>query len=171
MKKCMTVCLVVAMALVVGTASADFSWQTQPIMGTDYSNATGDVVMITGPTPTDGSGNNYLDVDGDVVLGPTIPHYSTVGDPLFGVGSPSMTKFYFDPDTFTGGHWTDEDTWIYSGSGINLNPTNTYANFNLKRNAQVWSRTPRPGSDSPSISGVDYSTTAPLCQPPNPSPA
>jgi hypothetical protein len=126
MKKCMTVCLVVVMALVVGTASADFSFQTDPILGTGYSNVTGNVVMITGPTPTDGGGNNYYDVDGNVVLGPTIPHYSEVGDPLFGVGSPSMTKFYIDPDTFVGGYWTDMDTWIYSGSGVYLNPGQTY---------------------------------------------
>ncbi len=45
------------------------------------------------------------------------------------------------------------------------------ANFNLKRNTWVWPRTPRPGSDSPNTSGVDYSTIAPPCQPPNPTPA
>lgn len=41
------------------------------------------------------------------------------------------------------------------------------ANFNLKRNTWVWPRTPRPGSDSPNTSGVDYSTSVPPCQPPN----
>jgi hypothetical protein len=113
MKKIMAVCLVATMVLAVGTANAGVSWQTKPILGTDRSNATGDLVMITGPTPTTSGGGFYYDVDGNVVLGPTIPHYSIAGDPLFGVGSPSMTEF----------SWTGK---VANGSGINLDETKIY---------------------------------------------
>jgi hypothetical protein len=51
MKKCMTVCLVVTMALVVGTASAAPSWQTAPVLGTEtyiQDNITcTDVIVVT----------------------------------------------------------------------------------------------------------------------------
>ncbi|MCG2684888.1 MAG: hypothetical protein L6306_14895 [Planctomycetales bacterium] len=47
------------------------------------------------------------------MLGPTIPHYSMVGDSLFGVGSPGMTVF----------DWTGR---VANGSGINLDAGHTY---------------------------------------------
>jgi hypothetical protein len=110
-----------------GLAQAAFSWQTEPIMGYDYSTVTGDVVMITGPTPTQSGGGYYYDVDGNVVLGPTIPHYSISGDPLEGVGSPSVTTFYYNPTVWDGTHWSDPTVYAYSGSGVNLNAGNTYS--------------------------------------------
>ena len=110
-----------------GLAHADLSWQTQPILGTDASNATGDVVFITGPTPIDpGTGLPYRDVDNNIVLGPTIPHYSIVGDPLYQVGSPSMTVFTIHPDQWIGGHWTDPDSEIATGSGVYVDSERTY---------------------------------------------
>ena len=127
MKKLITICAVVTIILAVsGAAQASLSWQTTPILGTDVSSATGDVVVITGPQPLDGSGNPYHDVDNNVVLGPTIPHYSMVGDPLYGVGSPSMTEFVINPDTYEGGHWVDKVTKIAFGSGINVEQGHDY---------------------------------------------
>lgn len=112
--------LLTALVLVVGLSSAGLalSFQTTPILGTGASSVTGDLVMITGPTPTTPNGDFYYDVDGNVVLGPTIPHYSMVGDPLYGVGSPSMTTFWINPNQLIGGHWTDTATKILSGSGV-----------------------------------------------------
>jgi hypothetical protein len=111
-----------------GASANTLSWQTMPILGTSVSNATGDVVVITGPTPTKPDGSFYTDVDGNIVLGPTIPHYSIVGDPLFGVGSPSMTQFYYNPNVCcdSSGHLYDPLVGVYSGSGINLDPLLTY---------------------------------------------
>ena len=108
-------------------AQANLSWQTEPILGYDWSNATGDVVMITGPTPITPSGDFYYDVDGNKVLGPTIPHYSIPGDPLYGVGSPSVSTFYYNPNVWDGSsHWYDPNAWVYSGSGVNLDAAKTY---------------------------------------------
>jgi hypothetical protein len=108
--------LILALA---GTAGATTSWQTSPILGSGGSNVTGDVVIITGPTPINPStGLPYRDVDNNIVLGPTIPHYSIVTDPLYQVGSPSMSTFYIDPTTWEGGHWTDKVSQIHSGSGV-----------------------------------------------------
>lgn len=126
MKKLMAMCFVAGIILTYsGVAQADLSWQTTPILGTDASNVTGDVVVITGPQPMNGS-EPYYDVDGNVVLGPTIPHYSIPGDPLEGIGSPSMTTFVINPDTYTGGHWTDLVAKIATGSGINVDDGHNY---------------------------------------------
>ncbi len=113
-------------AFVAAPAVADLSWQTTPILGTDWSDTTGDVVMITGPTPEQPAGGYYYDVDGNLVLGPTIPHYSIAGDPLYQVGSPSMTQFSINPTVWDGAHWYDPDVFVYSGSGVNLDPAMTY---------------------------------------------
>jgi hypothetical protein len=113
-------------AFVAVPAMANFNWQTQPILGTSASDVTGDVVVITGPTPVKPGGGFYYDVDGNVVLGPTIPHYSTVGDPLFGIGSPSMTQFVINPTVWSGTHWYDPTVSVYSGSGVYLDPLATY---------------------------------------------
>ncbi len=129
MKRLAKVLMLLALGAVIclpGMAKASVSWQTEPIMGYSASNVTGDVVVITGPTPTQPGGGFYYDVDGNKVLGPTIPHYSISGDPLEGVGSPSVTQFYYNPNTLTGGHWTDTVTKIWSGSGINLEASHTY---------------------------------------------
>jgi hypothetical protein len=124
------VVLLMVLGLVIGgsgLAQATLSWQTQPILGTGYSNETGDVVMITGPTPTAPGGGYYYDVDGNIVLGPTIPHYSISGDPLEGVGSPSMSYFKINPTEWDGAHYYDPNVWVYSGSGVNLDPGTTYS--------------------------------------------
>ena len=102
----------------LSTAAMALSWQTEPIMGTGYSNVTGDVVMITGPTPTQEGGGFYYDVDENIVLGPTIPHYSIPDDPLYGVGSPSMTEFTYNPNVWNDPYWYDPNVWVYSGSGV-----------------------------------------------------
>jgi hypothetical protein len=127
MKRLLLVAVALAMLAGLSTAAQALSFQTEPILGTDYSSITGDVVMITGPTPIDpGTGLPYRDVDNNIVLGPTIPHYSISGDPLEGVGSPSMTVFGIYPFTVgTGGnlgHMVDLNTFVYSGSGVNLDP-------------------------------------------------
>jgi hypothetical protein len=85
------VCLAVA-----GTAGAvPLSWQTEPLLG--YSAAdTGDVVVQTGP--------------GSAV---TIPHYSIVGDALYGVGGPGVTTFNIGET-------------VANGSGINVELGQTY---------------------------------------------
>jgi hypothetical protein len=73
------------------------TWQTTPILGTDYLY-TGDVIMNTGSIPI------------------TIPHYSMVGDPLFGVGDPSMTVFGLGQSVATGsGVYTDTGTYDIYG--------------------------------------------------------
>jgi hypothetical protein len=126
MKKLITICLIMVVA---STAMANLSWQTTPILGTGLSDVTGDVVVITGPTPTgnpDSLDGFYYDEDGNLVLGPTIPHYSIEGDPLFGIGSPSMELFVINPNTWEGGHWVDKVTQIHAGSGINVDPGHTY---------------------------------------------
>jgi hypothetical protein len=110
-----------------GMAQATVSWQTTPILGYSASDATGDVVIITGPQPFQPGGAPYLDIDGNIVMGPTIPHYSIPGDPLYHVGSPSITTFFYNPNTFKDGHWTDTVTQIWSGSGVNLQAGNTYS--------------------------------------------
>src|ERR1035437_9243368 len=81
MKTVVSICAAGTMLLAIGsTALAQgFSWQTMPILGTDVLY-NGDVVVITGPQPLDGLSQPYLDTDGNQVLGPTIPHYSMVGD-------------------------------------------------------------------------------------------
>jgi hypothetical protein len=118
------------LCLALGSAAyADtLSWQTTPILGTGYSTATGDLVMTTGPQPLDAGGNPYYDVDGNLVMGPTIPHYSIPGDPLYHVGAPSMSVFYIDPVVCcdSSGHFYDPNVYVYSGSGINLDPDHSY---------------------------------------------
>jgi len=133
MKRWLAVVLLLGFAVLLsGTAYAAPSWQTEPILGYGSSAVTGDVVVITGPQPVDGGGNAYHDVDGNVVMGPTIPHYSIVGDPLFGIGAPSVTRF--DPNSplvTLGGaefHWWPDGPGleINSGSGIYLDAGHTY---------------------------------------------
>jgi hypothetical protein len=124
------------------------SWQTAPILGSSYSTVTGDLVMITGPTPTTGGGGFYYDVDGNVVYGPTIPHYSIVGDPLFGVGSPSITDFVINPNIYDGVHWHDPSVWAYSGSGVYLDPQGTYTY------SGIWSFLGPPGSAAYSVTAA-----------------
>ena len=123
-----TLVFVLAIAVVLGmsTTVCALSWQTEPIMGHSAANTTGDLVVITGDTPTDSGGNYYYDVDHNLVLGPTIPHYSMSGDDLYMVGNPSVEEFFFNPDTWSGSHWYDTDTEIHSGSGIYLTAGNTY---------------------------------------------
>lgn len=122
---------VLAILVIFGITSTvhALSWQTAPIMGHARSTDTGDTVIVTGDTPTyfdiNGEEQYYKDVDGNIVLGPTIPHYSMVGDPLYGVGDPSITDFYIDPDTWAdhgafGLHWTDMTTRAHRGSGTGL---------------------------------------------------
>ena len=110
MKKLLTILaagmLITMMGL--GSAQADFTWQTQPILGHSVSDATGDVVVTT---------------DAGQV---TIPHVNLPGDLLYGVGLPGVSQFYFNPDTFTGGHWTDTVTTVAMGSGVYLNAGTTY---------------------------------------------
>jgi hypothetical protein len=120
--------LIVALVLCTGgMAQETVSWQTVPIMGYSASNTTGDVVVITGPQPLQPGGTPYYDIDGNVVMGPTIPHYSIVGDPLYHVGLPSVTVFSYNPNQFISGHWTDPVTQIWSGSGVTLQASNTYS--------------------------------------------
>jgi len=122
------VCLAACLGLAATNAGATgLSWQTEPILGYSVSNATGDVVVVTGPQPLDGLGNPYYDVDGNPVMGPTIPHYSIAGDPLYGIGGPSVTKFYVGPFTVDPVYGLcDVDTFVCSGSGVNLVAGNTY---------------------------------------------
>jgi hypothetical protein len=75
-------------------ADITLNWQTEPILGYD-SYYTGDVVIVTGPTPI------------------TIPHYSMPGDPLQGVGDPSMTVFNIGQE-------------VHTGSGINVDAGHPY---------------------------------------------
>jgi len=132
MKKLITICAIVGLILAASNvAQAGPSWQTTPILGTGASDVTGDVVVITGPTPLTPGGDFYYDVDGNIVLGPTIPHYSIMGDPLYQVGSPSMTKFWINPDTWDGAHWVDMVTEIHLGSGINVDYGHVYTYSNL----------------------------------------
>lgn len=126
MKTVVSICAAVTMLLAIGSTALAFSWQTTPILGTDVIDTTGDVVLITGPQPLDGGGNPYYDVDSNPVLGPTIPYYSIVGDPLYLVGSPSMTQFMIDPNTLIGGHMTDTVARIAAGSGINVDIDHNY---------------------------------------------
>lgn len=102
------------------------SWQTTPIMGYSAANVTGDLVVITGDTPTDSEGNFYFDVDGNLVLGPTIPHYNESEHSLYGIGDPSVSTFVFDPNVWDGSHWIDEEMEIHSGSGINVTAGHSY---------------------------------------------
>jgi hypothetical protein len=129
MKRSVIAVLSVALLVLVGTtAQASVSWQTTPILGYSSSSVTGDLVVITGPTPTKPGGGYYYDVDGNIVLGPTIPHYSMVGDPLYQVGSPSVSLFYINPTAWDSGsgHFYDPNVWVYSGSGVYLDTANTY---------------------------------------------
>jgi hypothetical protein len=95
MKKLMAICAVVTMILVLsGVAQATLSWQTAPILGySSYDN--GDVVVVT--------------ATGLV----TIPHYSMVGDPLYGVGGPGVSTFNIGET-------------VANGSGINVLLGQTY---------------------------------------------
>jgi len=135
MKKVITICAVVTMVLAMGSAAlAGLSWQTEPILGTGGSSATGVLVIITGPQPLKGDGTlYYVWPGGPEVLGPTIPHYSIDepahgGDNLYHIGSPSMTVFYYNPDTWSDSYGTyyDPVTQIHSGSGVNLTAGETY---------------------------------------------
>lgn len=120
--------LIMVLAITFGITSMAYalSWQTTPIMGYDAKVVNGHVVVITGDTPTDAFGNTYTDEDGYLVEGPTIPHYSMPGDPLEGIGDPSVEEFYFNPDTWSGTYWYDPDTTIYAGSGVNLTAGTSY---------------------------------------------
>ena len=94
-------CLALAFS---ATAFADpFDWQTRPILGTDVTY-TGDVVVNTGPIPI------------------TIPHYSMLGDPLYHVGSPSMTVFAVGQSVATGsGMWVNPgDVYLITGVFLQL---------------------------------------------------
>ena len=75
-----------------GAANAtELAWQTAPVLGTAYSY-TGDVVITT--------------TTGAI----TIPHYSLPGDPLNGVGGPSMTLFGGGQSVVTG-----SGVWVVPG--------------------------------------------------------
>lgn len=121
-------------AFTAAPALANLSWQTEPILGTDGSSTTGDLVIITGPQPLKDDGTPYYAWPlGPEVLGPTIPHYSIdgaahEGDNLYHVGSPSMTVFYMNADTWSADYGTyyDPDLQIHTGSGVNLDTTATY---------------------------------------------
>ena len=123
-----TALLAIMILLGMNTVAYALSWQTAPIMGYSASSVTGDLVVITGPTPIDANGDYYYDVDNNLVLGPTIPHYNLAGDPLEGVGDPSLTELYFDPYEYnaSGDYWYDPDTTIYAGSGVYLTPNTEY---------------------------------------------
>ena len=127
-QKYLFVVLVALFGLTASAAWATFGWQTRPMLGDTASSVTGDMVIVTGPQPLDPLGNPYYDLDGNVVLGPTIPHYSIPGDPLFGIGWPSKTWFWFDPSTWSSGYGTyyDPTTRVYSSAGMYLNLNHTY---------------------------------------------
>lgn len=80
------------------SAAPILNWQTEPILGT-FAYYDGNVVVDTGPTPI------------------TIPHYSIVGDPLYGVGDPSMTTFYSDGS---------QQVIVATGSGVWVQPGSSY---------------------------------------------
>jgi len=126
MKRLLVSAVMLTGLVALSTAGLALSWQTEPIMGTGVTSITGDVVVITGPAPTKPDGSFYYDVDGNKVLGPTIPHYSIPGDPLYQVGSPSMTEFWINPNVFENGHWTDKTARIAHGSGINVTQGTVY---------------------------------------------
>jgi hypothetical protein len=107
MRKTFNVVAILGLVLAVSAvASADFSWQTQPVLGTAYSTATGNVVMTT---------------TAGVI---TIP-YPEAGDPPdTGV---SMTEFLINPNVWDGAHWYDPNVNVFSGSGVNLDSTATYS--------------------------------------------
>lgn len=114
MKRLAKVLMLLALGAVIclpGMAQASVSWQTQPIMGynVSYTASPGDVVVYTDAGQA------------------TIPHVSMVGDALFGVGLPSVTAFYYNPNVWDGVHWYDPVVNAYSGSGVNLDPAHTYA--------------------------------------------
>lgn len=95
MKRSMISVMSVAVVLLAcAAAQASLSWQTQPILGYS-SSATGDVEVVT---------------NAGVV---TIPHYSIIGDPLFGVGGPGVSTF-------------DIGETVANGSGINVDFGNSY---------------------------------------------
>ena len=122
MKKLITICLaVVTMILAIGsTALADLSWQTTPILGTStyiFDNTLlgcSDVIVVTGAVPV------------------SIPHYSIAGDPLFGIGSPSMTEFTIGQtiDAGSGINVVDGDTYrwsvVYTGPGRTITWEDNY---------------------------------------------
>jgi hypothetical protein len=115
-------CLLMAFSTPAPASSA--TWQQTPILGTSV-NYTGDVVVITGPRPLDPDGNPYLEwPGGPIVEGPVIPHYSWVGDPLYGVGSPSMTLFWEEWPIATGsgayltGGITYDITGVFQPAGV-----------------------------------------------------
>ena len=95
MKRLLLVAVTLAMLAGLSTAAMALSWQTAPILGTAVVD-TGDLVVTTGPIPI------------------TIPHYNMPGDPLQGVGSPSMTEFWADPVTGL--------ATVATGSGVWLDP-------------------------------------------------
>lgn len=115
-------------ALIASPAMADLSWQTTPILGTD-SFYTGNVQVVTGPQPLTPGGDPYYDEDGHVVQGPTIPHYSMPGDSLYQVGSPSMTEFLMNANTWSDAYGTyyDPVLEIHTGSGVYLTKGDTYS--------------------------------------------
>ena len=138
MKKLITICAVVTMMLAVSSvaqANLSLSWQTTPILGTDVIY-TGDVVVTTATGLA------------------TIPHYSMVEDPLYHVGA-SMTQFYFNPDTYIGGHWTDTETEIHFGSGINVVYGHEYSY------TSEWTRLGPGGSYSLDGTPKSYTATSP----------
>ena len=132
MKKLLTILAAVMLVTMMGlgSAQAHFLWQTEPILGHSVTY-TGDVVV--------GTDNGYV----------TIPHVNLPDDPLNGVGLPGVTQFYFNPDTFTGGHWTDMVTQVAMGSGVYLNTDTTYTW------TSTWSFLGTPGNSAYNIINTD----------------
>jgi len=144
-----------------GLAQAAFSWIDEPILGYD-SVYDGNIVIITGSTPEKPGGGFYTGEDGQVVLGPTIPHYSGIlpssldypgSDPLAGVGSPSMTVFTVGQSVHTGSALYT-DTSEFSWSAVFTGPTRTLSYNGSYDGTTYWMtwNTPDGGGDGSGIS-------------------
>jgi hypothetical protein len=120
MKKCMTVCLVVAMALVVGTASAaegTLGWQTAPILGyNSFDNGNVVVETLTGPIVIP-----YDDDDGIVSTGTSMNVFSWAGEVANGSGIYlDPTKIYDWSAVYTnlGTMYQDSSTGVVEGESF-----------------------------------------------------